>query len=169
MTSEQARFLLDYHVPSIEQEWGMTKKVIEAIPEQKKDYRPEPRARTAFDLAWHIAATELWFVRAIINGEFSMDDGGQPDDVKTVADVGAWYEKNVPPALAKLRALPDKKLATPLVFFGLLNEPAVKYLNFLVVHTVHHRGQLSTYLRPMGSKVPSIYGGSADEPFEMPS
>jgi uncharacterized damage-inducible protein DinB len=43
------------------------------------------------------------------------------------------------------------------------------YLQFMLMHLSHHRGQLSTYLRPMGSKVPSIYGGSADEPFQMPA
>jgi len=43
--------------------------------------------------------------------------------------------------------------------------PAVNYLTFVEKHSIHHRGQLATYLRPMGSKVPDIYGGSADEPF----
>jgi uncharacterized damage-inducible protein DinB len=45
--------------------------------------------------------------------------------------------------------------------------PAAAYLNFANVHCIHHRGQLSAYLRPMGGKVPSIYGGSADEPMNM--
>jgi uncharacterized damage-inducible protein DinB len=49
------------------------------------------------------------------------------------------------------------------------NLPAVLYLGFLNNHTIHHRGELSTYLRPMGSKVPSIYGGSYDEPFQAPA
>ena len=51
-------------------------------------------------------------------------------------------------------------------FFGVFNFPAVMYLTFLNNHMIHHRGQLSTYLRAMGGKVPSIYGGSADEPFQ---
>ncbi len=52
-------------------------------------------------------------------------------------------------------------------FMGAFQFPNVFYLIFLIKHSVHHRGQLSVYLRPMGGKVPSIYGGSADEPFEM--
>ena len=48
----------------------------------------------------------------------------------------------------------------------MFNFPAVAYLNFMLSHTIHHRGQLAAWLRPMGGKVPSIYGGSADEPFE---
>jgi hypothetical protein len=53
--------------------------------------------------------------------------------------------------------------ATPVQFF-MFNFPAVFYLGFLNNHSIHHRGELATYLRPMGSKVPSIYGGSFDEP-----
>ena len=48
---------------------------------------------------------------------------------------------------------------------GIMNFPAVVYLQFLNNHMIHHRGQLSTYLRAMNAHVPSIYGGSADEPF----
>jgi uncharacterized damage-inducible protein DinB len=47
--------------------------------------------------------------------------------------------------------------------------PAVNYLLFTLTHMVHHRGQLSTYLRPMGGKVPSIYGGSFDEKWQAPA
>jgi uncharacterized damage-inducible protein DinB len=53
--------------------------------------------------------------------------------------------------------------------FGMFNLPAVMYLQFMLNHSIHHRGQLSSYLRPMGAKVPSIYGGSFDEPMEHPS
>ncbi len=60
-------------------------------------------------------------------------------------------------------------LAAKIPFFGVMNEPLVAYLNMMIVHSVHHRGQLSAYLRPMGAKVPDIYGGSADEPFQMPA
>ena len=53
----------------------------------------------------------------------------------------------------------------PIPLFG-MEMPAVTYLNFLNLHSSHHRGQLSAYLRPMGAKVPAIYGGSADEPMQ---
>jgi uncharacterized damage-inducible protein DinB len=57
-----------------------------------------------------------------------------------------------------------QQLATPVNFLSLFTFPAFVYLGLVNNHSIHHRGQLSTYLRPMGSKVPSIYGGSADEP-----
>jgi uncharacterized damage-inducible protein DinB len=56
------------------------------------------------------------------------------------------------------------ELAKIVDFYGMFQLPAAAYLNFANVHCIHHRGQLSAYLRPMGGKVPSIYGGSADEP-----
>ena len=51
-------------------------------------------------------------------------------------------------------------------FFGLFKSPAVALMGFANNHGIHHRGQLAAYLRAMGSKVPAIYGGSADEPFQ---
>ena len=58
----------------------------------------------------------------------------------------------------RVRALSAAQLLTPIEFFGVFNLPAAFYLGFLNNHSIHHRGELATYLRPMGSKVPSIYG-----------
>lgn len=168
MQPDQAKFLAEFFLPWIQHEWETTKKVIVAIPEDKKDYRPEPKARTAAELAWHIASTDAWFFEGIIEGEFKMEESQQPAEIENVAGIIAWYEKTTPPLLERVRSLPAEKLAKPISFFGMDEHAAAEYLNFAVVHTVHHRGQLAVYLRPMGSKVPSIYGGSADEPFEMP-
>ena len=66
---------------------------------------------------------------------------------------------------ADVEAMTAEQLLTPVNFFGVFNMPSVYYLGFLNNHSIHHRGELATYLRPMGSKVPSIYGGSYDEPF----
>jgi len=68
----------------------------------------------------------------------------------------------------RVRALSAEKLVTPIDFFGVFNLPGAFYLGFLNNHCIHHRGQLATYLRPMGAKCPSIYGGSYDEPW-MPA
>jgi uncharacterized damage-inducible protein DinB len=67
---------------------------------------------------------------------------------------------------ARVAALSAEQLLTPVNFMGAFNFPAAFYLAFLNNHSIHHRGELATYLRPMGSKVPSIYGGSYDEPFQ---
>lgn len=166
---EQAQLLLSLYLTWMEKEWATTRKVIEAIPEDKLGYRPDPKARTAMELAWHIAMSEAWFLEGVVGGEFAMDEPSRPPDIATTRDVTAWYETTVPPLMARTRDMPFDRLSGALSFFGMYNYPAVMYLGFLISHTIHHRGQLSTYLRPMGSKVPSIYGGSADEPFEMPA
>lgn len=147
---------------SIAREMETTKKVIAAVPEARsREYRPDPKARNAFDLAWHVASVEVQFLDEIADGKFSMEPRFQ--EPKTIGDVVAWYESNLPRALARVRALDEQQLTRVLDFYGAFNYPAVYYLGFVTSHSVHHRGQLSTYLRPMGSKVPMIYGGSADE------
>ena len=70
-------------------------------------------------------------------------------------------------ALKFALALDGSKLSQTIDFFG-MKMPAVQYMVFTLAHMVHHRGQLSTYLRPMGSRVPSIYGGSFDEQWTGP-
>jgi uncharacterized damage-inducible protein DinB len=93
----------------------------------------------------------------------------EPEKALTsVAQAIALYKAKLPVALEKIKGLPGEQLAKEMNMFGVFNFPTVVYLSFLIRHSVHHRGQLSTYLRPMGGKVPSIYGGSADEPMQMP-
>lgn len=144
------------------QEVELTKKVLAAIPEEKRDYRPDPHARTAWELAWHIANSDRQFLNGIADQKFEM---GTPatDKPKTIAELVDWYDRNTKRGLERIRAMSAEQLLTPTQFFT-FNFPAAFYLAFLNNHSIHHRGELATYLRPMGSKVPSIYGGSYDEP-----
>lgn len=168
MNPEEAKILLANSVPWIRQEWATTKKVLEAVPEEQAGYRPEPKSRTAAEIVWHTVSSEVWFLDGLTKGAFAMSEAERPEEVKSVGDMIAWYEREAPPLLEKLESLPAEKLVEPLSFFGLYTYPAVIYLNFLIAHTIHHRGQLAVYIRPMGGRLPSIYGGSADEPFEKP-
>jgi uncharacterized damage-inducible protein DinB len=86
-----------------------------------------------------------------------------------VAELVTWYDANFKEAAARVAALSGEQLMTPVNFLGAFNFPAVFYLGFLNNHSIHHRGELATYLRPMGSKVPAIYGGSFDEPMHPPA
>jgi uncharacterized damage-inducible protein DinB len=147
---------------SIAREMETTKKVLAAIPDARsREYRPDPKARNAFELAWHIVSTEVQMLDEIADAKFNMEPRFQ--EPKTVSEMLAWYESNLPRALARVRALSEQQLTKPVDFYGAFNYPAAFYLVFVTSHSIHHRGQLSTYLRPMGAKVPSIYGGSADE------
>jgi uncharacterized damage-inducible protein DinB len=84
---------------------------------------------------------------------------------RDIADVVNWYETNFLRAANRVRAMTPEQLATPVDFARVFKMPAVFYLGLVNNHSVHHRGQHAAYLRPMGSKVPSIYSGSADEPW----
>ncbi len=164
-----AEFVLGYRammLDGIAREAECTKKVITAVPDAKSDYRPDPNARTAKELAWHIANSDIQFLDAIADLKFNME--APENKPQTSAEVVAWYEENMKRGIARVQAMTAEQLMTPIEFFGVFNLPAVMYLAFLNNHSIHHRGELTTYLRPMGSKVPSIYGGSYDEPFVPP-
>ena len=159
-------FVLTYRammLDGIAREAEITKKIIAAVPDSRSDYRPDPNARTAKELAWHIANTDVQFLDGIADRNFSMENPEHKP--ATSAEIVAWYDENMKRGMARVSALTAEQLLTPVEFFGVFNFPAVMYLGFLNNHSIHHRGELATYLRPMGSKVPSIYGGSYDEPF----
>ncbi len=143
-----------------------TKKVLAAIPDGKRDYRPDLHARTAWELAWHLANTDVQFMDGIADLKFSMVARAEAEKPKTVAELVDWYDRNMKRCADRVRALSAEQLLTPVDFMGIFKLPAAFYLGFLNNHSIHHRGELATYLRPMGSKVPSIYGGSYDEPFK---
>jgi len=152
----------------MEEEFAATMKVLRAIPEAHKDWRPDPKAKSAFELAWHIVESERWFLECLCAGEFRMDDEAEtlPADVRTIEEVIARHRDQHGEMMEKIRGIAPEVLATTMPFMGFLELPWIQYLMFMLNHGIHHRGQLSTYLRPMGSKVPPIYGGSADEPFK---
>jgi len=161
-------FVLAYRAMMLDglaREVATTKRVLAAVPEGKRDYRPDPNARTAWELAWHLANTDVQFMDGIADLKFTMAARAESEKPKTVAELVEWYDRNMKRSADRVRALTAEQLQTPVPFFT-FNLPAAFYLGFLNNHSIHHRGELATYLRPMGSKVPSIYGGSYDEPFQ---
>lgn len=160
---EQATFLLQtIFLPALEREHQTTKAVIEAIPLTKGDYRHDPVSKTGLELAWHIVAAEKRFLEGIVNGEFNFSPINRPESVQNSADIARWYEETFQSILPRLQKLTGEELARNVDFRGMFQQSAVLYLRTALHHSVHHRGQLSTYLRPMGAKVPAIYGESYD-------
>jgi uncharacterized damage-inducible protein DinB len=160
ISPEQATFLLHTVLPAFENEHRTTTKILKAVPADKADYRPDPNSMSAFDLAWHMAASETRFMRTLPAGEFFM---GPIEKPKTMEDILHVYVENFKTDLAAIKALSGEELAKIIDFRGMIQMPAVSYLSFSMGHIIHHRGQLSVYLRPMGGKVPSIYGESYDD------
>jgi uncharacterized damage-inducible protein DinB len=163
MQADQAQFLLNgVYLPNLQNEVRITKGVIGAIPVNQGDYRPDEISKSAIDLAWHIVSTEMRFLEAVTAGQFDLSPRPRPDSVANSADLLAWYSDNLAPRLDAVQKLSAEQLTKIVDFRGMFQLPAVTYLHFILHHTVHHRGQLSMYLRPMGAKVPAIYGESYD-------
>ncbi len=169
MTPENALFLRDTLLRQFTNEHGTTKRVIAAVPSANSDYRPDPKAKTAFDLAWHIASSEIFFLTAVSSGGFESPHPEKPEGLKSPEDIVNWYNEQFRIAAAKVEALDAAALQKTLDFRGVFQSPAVYFISTGMTHAIHHRGELATYLRPMGGKVPSIYGPSADEDLRRPA
>ncbi len=154
----------DLMLMGLSNEMKATKRVLGAVPDANRDYRPDPNARSAQELAWHLASADVQMLDETADRKFVMEPRFK-DEPNTSAELASWYEKNFSRAIERVRSMSAEELLTPVDFYGAFNLPVVFYLAFVNNHSIHHRGQLATYLRPMGSKCPSIYGGSYDEPW----
>ena len=162
MQPEQAVFLLQLALSAAKDEHRTTRSVIEAIPADNGDYRPDPISKSAMELAWHIVAAEHRFYSGIVAGHFDFAPIHQPEAVRTPAEIAEWHGNSFSKNFERLSALQSDQLCKPIDFRGMFQLPAVAYCEFSLRHTIHHRGQLSAYLRAMGGKVPAIYGESYD-------
>jgi uncharacterized damage-inducible protein DinB len=161
--SNEAKTVTDFLIADFENEMQTTLRVLGAVPNGHLDYRPDSKSKTALGLVRHITLEDEWLLNCIANGEFTQP----PDDsdacgIMNSADAVARYKEKVPAALDRVRAIPGDKLTKVIDLFGIIQAPGVNFLAIAAKHSVHHRGQLSTYLRPMGGKIPGIYGPSAD-------
>jgi uncharacterized damage-inducible protein DinB len=147
-----------------EKEAPATRTVISRIPESS-EYRPDPKARTAREIAWLIVREEIVLGEGFENGALDWAEIPAPATVAEILDV---YDRHHDAGTRNMRNAPmarwDGQL--PLRFQGQEAFSASVYDQAwgFFFDIIHHRGQLSTYLRPMGSTVPQIYGPTADEP-----
>ena len=139
--------------------------VLKALPKDRLDYRPDPKARTAAELGSLLAAEEAALVELIDKGRI------QWEETKPLASPDAMvalYERSHAAVNERLAKMDDagweRKVEFVMTGGGTWADSLGEFVWGFFVDQVHHRGQLSTYLRPMGGKVPSIYGPSADDP-----
>ena len=166
MHANDAAILRDAYAGHLAAEHKATAAVIAAVPDDKGSYAPDPKCMTALDLAWHIASSEVWFINSSADGAFVFGDPSRPAGITSASAVSAWYAQEFPKALDRVKACSGDHMAKE-ASFAVWTQPVVDTLGLAVRHSIHHRGQLSAYLRPMGAKVPSIYGPSADVTMEM--
>ena len=136
-----------------------TRTVISRIPEGS-DYRPDPRSRTAQEIAWQIVCEEKMIIDALESGKAEWAPPPLPATMREVLDAYTAQSEGME---KRWNALSAAQWDGEMEFFGSKRASAPMAWSFLF-DIVHHRGQITTYLRPMGSKVPQIYGPSADEP-----
>lgn len=163
MTAAEAKAIAHFLIANYEAEMPTTHSVMSSIPETGGTYRPDEKSKTAMGLARHIAIEDEWLLAAVADGSF-----GPPKDesdacgIMTPKQAIDHHTQTVNAQLARIRAMSGDDLLKTVDMFGFMQMPALQFLSLALRHTVHHRGQLSAYLRAAGGKVPSIYGPSAD-------
>jgi uncharacterized damage-inducible protein DinB len=158
-TPKQADFLRTQLAADLAGEYQILAKIVGAVPTDKLGWKPTDEKSKPFgEVAGHAGGAGRFFTTLL--------DGAQPTEpnyqFKTKAALAKalkGYEKEFQDKLAAYSA---KDLAKEIDFFG-QKHPAITLLRWHLVHLVHHRAQLGMYLRVMGAKVPSTYGGSADD------
>ena len=139
-------------------------RVLKAVPPDHATYRPHPRSSSSSDIVW-LLASELRDACELID-KGSLDFVMHP--APAVPQAIAAYEQNLKDLQTRVAAMDEAKWDRPVKFMvdgKVAWEAALGDMLFgFLFDAIHHRGQLSSYLRPMGAKVPSIYGPSADDP-----
>ncbi len=152
-----------------EMELQTTVKVLRAVPSNRLEYRPHEKSRSVGELAW-VFASEEGFLNMIINGKIEMEALGAPPAVPaTMDEIISGLESATKASNDRVRAMSDDLFNEMMDFFtapgqmGKMRKGDLLWM--MVMDHVHHRGQMSVYLRLVGGKVPSIYGPTADEPW----
>ncbi len=154
-------------LPEFDHEMATARTVIERVPADKFGYKPHEKSMSMGTLAGHIAEMPAWVVPTL--AQDSLDIAGyQPPSLASPAEVLAKFDANVAAARAALAAAADdaffKNWSLKNGDKTLMTMPKIAVVRtFVLNHVIHHRGQLSVYLRLNNLSVPSIYGPSADE------
>jgi len=139
-----------------------TLRVLKAVPGDKLSFKPHERNMSAGDLAWHIAYSQYGLAKIVETDTFEVYQQGETpatiDEIVTGSE--RWHQQ----ACDVVRNLTPQRLGGTVSLPGGNSMPAAALLwSGVVFHQIHHRGQLSVYIRMMGGKVPSIYGPSGDD------
>ena len=143
-------------------EYGAFQRVLNALPADQMGYKPHERSPSAGQLVWTLAQ-ELGAANTLCDtGETSFPTAPAPD----VAAMIATFEKNYAGIEARVRKMDEAAWTRSGALKSggkvMMESPVGEFLWMLFFDAIHHRGQLSAYIRPMGGKVPAIYGPSAD-------
>jgi uncharacterized damage-inducible protein DinB len=163
--------LKDALLPEFDHEMGTTRRVLERVPDADLAWKPHDKSFSMGQLAGHLAHIPHWVEVTTDRSVFDVAAGGEdarPKQPESVAAILKAFDDNVKKARAKIDAQPDPALFAVWTLKNGEQEvftlPKIAVLrSFVMNHLIHHRGQLSVYLRLRNVPVPAIYGPSADE------
>ncbi|MBI4263381.1 MAG: DinB family protein [Acidobacteria bacterium] len=160
--------LVDALLPEFDREMTTTRKLLERLPEKKFDWKPHAKSYSLCQLAAHVATIPMWGAMTVNHPEVDITTGPPPGVPPSKADLLAAFDAHAAGTRAALVGKTDAELMATWslkrdghVIFSM--PKAAVWRSFVLNHLVHHRGQLSVYLRMLDVPIPSIYGPSADE------
>ncbi|NUM81677.1 DinB family protein [bacterium] len=154
-------------VAELQYESVATRRMLERVPQEMMVWKPHSKSRSLGEIAAHIAHLPGLFIASMRQNE--LDKNGYPTPAfNRVSDVTALFDKNIRDALAVLRIMTDEQIVTPWRYrYGekiIFEMPRLAVIRGMgISHLIHHRGQLSVYLRLLDVPLPPVYGQTADE------
>jgi uncharacterized damage-inducible protein DinB len=158
----------DSLLPEFDMEMANTRRALERVPMDKADWKPHPKSMALGRLAIHLAELPGWAHVTVNTDELNFADGYNPAKAETTEELLALFDKNVAQAREALAGASDETWHKPWTLRNgdhkIFTMPKIAvHRGFTMNHVIHHRGQLTVYLRLNDVPVPSIYGPSADE------
>jgi uncharacterized damage-inducible protein DinB len=160
--------IVDALLPEFDHEMTTTRKVLERVPDERLAWKPHEKSYTLGQLAQHVATIPMWGSATMGQTELDLGTSGQQPALASRAEILAAFDRNVAATRAMLVGKSDAEFMVPWTLKSgghtIFSMPrASVWRGFVLSHLIHHRGQLSVYLRMNDVPVPSIYGPSADE------
>ncbi len=156
--------LAELLLPEFDEEMTATRRVLERVPDGKASWKPHPKSMTLGRLATLVAELPGWVVNTIARDELDiMPPGGPPlkfEALDRTSRILELFDRNAAAARAALATASDAEFKKPWA----TNPKFTVYRRTVLNHLVHHRGQLTVYLRLNGAAIPAVYGPTADEP-----
>lgn len=165
--------LAEWLIPEFDEEVAATRRVLERVPDGKSSWKPHHKSMTLGRLATLVAELPAWAVNALTRDELDiMPPGGPPpkfEALESTARILELFDRNAAAARAAIAQASDSEFKKPWAFkvggrTVATNPKFTVYRRTVLNHLVHHRGQLTVYLRLNGVPVPAVYGPTADEP-----
>jgi uncharacterized damage-inducible protein DinB len=160
--------IVDALLPEFDHEMTMTRKLLERVPDDRLAWKPHEKSMSVGGLATHLSNLPWWGLITMTASEFDLASVDRQDEATSRSQILETFDRNVASTRAALQGRSDPEMLVPWTLKRagqtIFSMPkASVWRSFVVSHVVHHRGQLSVYLRLLNVPVPSIYGPSADE------